>query len=59
MAYDSCWKYGILKILHGFKPKGNVPIFLKNFLDNGSFWVRVGSTLSESTVGYWASFRKK
>ena len=46
-AYDTCWKHGILKSLHNFGLRGNLPIFVKNFLDNRTFRVRVGSTLSE------------
>lgn len=46
-AYDTTWKYGIIKDLHNIGLKGRLPEFLKNFLTNRSFKVRIGSTLSE------------
>ena len=45
-AYDTCWKYGILEALHKHGLRGNLPLFIKNFLENRSFQVRVGTTLS-------------
>ena len=41
------WKYGILQDLHGLGPRGHLPEFVKNFLNNRSFQVRVGNTLSD------------
>ena len=47
-AYDTTWKYGILKDLHNIGLKGHLPNFIKNFLSNRNFNVRVGSTLSDN-----------
>ena len=47
-AYDSTWKYGIMKDLHGFSLRGHLPIFIAIFLKDRSFKVRVGSTFSDS-----------
>ena len=46
-AYDTTWKYGILKDLHNIGLKGRMPIFINNFLSNRVFKVRLGSLLSE------------
>ncbi len=45
-AYDSAWKYGILKKLSNIGIKGNILQFINNFLNNRSIQVRIGSTLS-------------
>lgn len=47
-AYDTTWKYGILKDLHDFGLKGHLPNFIANFLSNRNFKVRIGSTLSDT-----------
>ena len=47
-AYDTAWKRGILKRLLEFGLHGNLPIFIKNFLNNRQIKVRVGSTLSNA-----------
>ena len=47
-AYDTTWKYGIMKDLHGFGLRGHLPIFIAHFLKDRSFKVRVGSTFSDS-----------
>ena len=47
-AYDTTWKYGIMKDLHDMGFRGKLPLFLLNFLIDREFNVRVGSTLSES-----------
>ena len=47
-AYDTTWKYGIMKDLHGFGLRGRIPNFISNVLKNISFKVRVGSTFSDS-----------
>ena len=47
-AYDSTWKYGIMKDLHGFGLRGRLPNFISNFLQNRYFKVRVDSTFSDS-----------
>ena len=46
-AYDTTWKYGIIKDLHDIGLKGRLPNFITNFLSNRSFKVRIGSVLSE------------
>jgi len=45
---ESTWKYGILKDLHGKGLRGRLPDFTREFLDDRSFKVRVGSTFSDS-----------
>ena len=46
-AYDTTWKYGIMRDLDNFGLKGRLLIFINNFLSNRNFKVRVGSTLSD------------
>ena len=46
-AYDTTWKYGILKDLHVAGLRGRMPIFITKFLENRNFKVRLGSTFSE------------
>ncbi|GBM73855.1 hypothetical protein AVEN_60625-1 [Araneus ventricosus] len=46
-AYDRTWRYGILKDLHDFNLRGNLPIFIQNFLKLRRFQVRVGYDLSD------------
>ena len=46
-AFDTTWKYGILKDLHEMGLRGNLPIFIQNFLKDRSFQVKVGSYLSD------------
>ena len=45
-AYDTTWKYGIMKDLYDFGMSGRLPIFISRFLTDRHFQVRVGSTLS-------------
>ena len=47
-AYDTTWKYGIMKDLHCFGLRGQLPIFIANVLKDRSFKVRMGSTFSDS-----------
>ena len=47
-AYDTTWKYGILKDLKEAGLNGRLPIFISSFLSDRNFQVRVGSTLSEN-----------
>ena len=47
-AYDTTWKYGIMKDLQDLGLKGRLPHFIQDFLSDRNFKVRVGSTLSES-----------
>ena len=46
-AYDTTWKYGILKDLFDMGLKGRLPTFISNFLSDREFKVRVNSTLSD------------
>ena len=46
-AFDTTWKHGILRDLHGMGLRGNLPEFIKNFLEHRSFQVKVGSELSD------------
>ena len=45
-AYDLTWKYSILKKLHEFGMRGNLPQFIANFLKNRIIRVRIGTTHS-------------
>ena len=45
-AYDTTWKYGILRVLHELGVKGRLANFLESFLVERLIQVRVGSTLS-------------
>ena len=47
-AYDTTWKYGIIKDLHSIGLRGRLPNFISNFLSDRSFNVRIGSTLSDT-----------
>ena len=46
-AYDTTWRYGILKDLHDLGLKGRLPLFIKSFLEDRTMQVRIGSTLSD------------
>ena len=46
-AYDTTWRYEILKELHNFGLKGRLPNFIKSFLEDRTIQVGVGSTLSD------------
>ena len=46
-AYDTTWKYGILKNLFHMGLKGKVPTFISNFLSEREFKVRVNLIYSE------------
>ena len=46
-AYDTSWRYGILKDLHDLGLKGRLPMFIQSFLEDRTIQVRVGSTLSD------------
>ena len=45
-AYDTTWRYGILRDLHELGLKGRLPVFIKSFLADRCMQVPVGSTLS-------------
>ena len=46
-AYDTTWKYGILKDLFDMGLKGNLSTFISNFLSDRAFNVGVNSTYSD------------
>lgn len=46
-AFDTTWKFGILKDLHELGLRGNLPLFIQQFLAHRSFQVRVGQTMSD------------
>ena len=45
-AYEITWRYGILNDLHKIGLKGILPNFIKAFLSDRKFCVRIGSILS-------------
>ena len=47
-AYDTTWKYGIMKDLFEAGLRGRLPIFIDQFLHNRKFSIRIGSTLSDA-----------
>ena len=47
-AYDTTWKYGILNDLHEIGLRGRLPLFIKRFLNNRQFSVRVGTSISDT-----------
>ena len=49
-AYDTAWRYGILKVLHDIGLWGELPLFIKAFLKTQYFKVRVGNTLPDSKI---------
>ncbi|GBO22524.1 RNA-directed DNA polymerase from mobile element jockey [Araneus ventricosus] len=46
-AYDRTWRYGILKDLYDSNLRGNLPIFIENFLRLRKFRVRLASEMSD------------
>jgi hypothetical protein len=44
-AYDTTWKYGILKDLFDMGLKGELPNFISNFLSDREFNVRVNQPI--------------
>ncbi|GBN55468.1 putative RNA-directed DNA polymerase from transposon X-element [Araneus ventricosus] len=49
-AYDRAWRYGILRDLYNCNLRGNLPIFIQNFLKVRQFRVRIGNQLSDYFV---------
>ena len=49
-AFDTTWKYGILRDLYDMGLRGNLPIFIANFLKNRTFQVRIGNCLSDTFI---------
>jgi hypothetical protein len=48
-AYDTTWKYGILKDLKDAGLKGRLPLFISGFLNDWHFKVRLGSLFLRTT----------
>ena len=46
-AYDTTWRYGILKDLHDCGLKGRLPSFIQSFLEDRTIQVQIRSTLSD------------
>jgi Reverse transcriptase (RNA-dependent DNA polymerase) len=46
-AYDTCWRYRIIKTLKDARIDGKMLHFIINFMNNRSFRVAVGNTLSD------------
>ena len=58
-AYDTAWKYGILKDLHDAGLRGRLPLFISGFLSDRKFQVRVGGTYSVKSVNKkWGYLRE-
>ena len=51
-AYDTAWRGGILRSMHGAGLRGNLPQFVKGFLSNRKMNVRVGGMLSDEFEQY-------
>ena len=47
-AYDTTWRFRILKILYDSGMRGSLPLFLVAFLSNRTFQVKIGGHLSRS-----------
>jgi ribonuclease HI len=47
-AYDTAWKRGILQNLYNYGMRGNLPLFIQNFLTERVIRVRNGDTMSDS-----------
>ena len=46
-AYDTTWKYGIMKDLHDAGLRGRLPLFIEEFLSDRQFQVRLSAYYSE------------
>ena len=46
-AYDTTWRYGIMKDIHKLGLRGRLPTFIESFLADRAMQVRVGSSLSD------------
>jgi ribonuclease HI len=46
-AYDTTWKYGILKDLYDLGIRGNLAHYISKFLDNRVFRVKLGNSFSQ------------
>ena len=45
-AYDTVWKYGVIRALHKVGLRWRMPMFIQNFLSNRVFRVCLGSAYS-------------
>ena len=52
-AYDTTWKYGIMKDLHYMDLRGRLPLFIQNFLSERKFRVRVGHPSLTFMIKKW------
>ena len=50
-AYDTTWRYGILKYIYKLGLRGRLLTFIENFLAHRTMQVRVGSSLSDQEQG--------
>ena len=46
-AYDTTWRYGILKDIHKLGLRGRLPTFIENFLADRAMQIQVGCSLSD------------
>jgi ribonuclease HI len=46
-AYDTCWRYHIVRTLHKWRFRGHMLHFVKNFTKDRTFKVAIGNTKSE------------
>ena len=46
-AYDTTWRYGIMRDLYDLGIRGRLPMFVASFLSNRRFRVRIGTVLSD------------
>ena len=46
-AYESTWKFGIMRDLYNAGLRGRLPLFIESFLKNRQFHVRLGSSYSD------------
>ena len=47
-AYDTTWKYGIMRDLHKMGLRGRLPLFIDKFLTDRTFRVRIGTSYSDT-----------
>lgn len=46
-AYDTTWRYGIMRDMYNMGLRGRLPIFIQEFLKNRKFRVNINGTLSQ------------
>lgn len=49
-AFDTVWHTGLLTKIHQLGLRGNLPIFIQNFMDNRRIQVKVGASISKEHV---------